>query len=180
MRRQASFNTRFNRVTWWAAALNTLLVIGVLWLVLSDCGAGSSAPPGYVLSQASSLAYLSWTQESPGSAITGQWAQAAQVSSSRRPGHRKSRPDGYAFQPAGHPHDRRHNPHRHPAGADAPGFGDRRDRPPWHTDLVRRLTGRLQRPGDRLYRRHPPVLRPGEPGVHGRPSLHRLRRAVLR
>ena len=85
MRRQASYNTRFNRVTWWAAALNTLLLLGVLWLVSSFCGAGSSAPPGYVLSQASSLAYLSWTQESSGSAIAGQWSQAAQESFSRDP-----------------------------------------------------------------------------------------------
>jgi len=85
MRRHASFNARFNHVTWWAAALNTLLVFGVLWLVLSDCGAGSSPPPGYVLSQASSLEYLSWTQGSPGSAITGQWSQVAQESFSRDP-----------------------------------------------------------------------------------------------
>lgn len=84
MRRYAPFNIRFKSVTCLGTALNTLLVLGVLWLVQVPRGAGSSAPLDYVLSQASSLACLPWTQTS-GSAVTGQWSQVAQVSGSRVP-----------------------------------------------------------------------------------------------
>lgn len=85
MRRYDSFSMRFNSVTWWGAATNALLLLVVLWLVLGACGMGSPAPQGYVLSQASSLEYLSWAQAGSGSTITGRWSQVTQESSSRDP-----------------------------------------------------------------------------------------------
>jgi hypothetical protein len=85
MRRHASFNARCNRMAWWGAALNTLLLLWVLWLLLGDCGVGRPAPAGYVLSLPSQLSYLTWTQASSGSAVTGLWSQVSQESYSRDP-----------------------------------------------------------------------------------------------
>lgn len=84
MSRSTSSCVRAKRVIWWGAALNALLLLGVIWLLFSAWGAGSPAPQGYVLSQASELQYLTWAPSS-GGVIAGQWVQLSQVTGAREP-----------------------------------------------------------------------------------------------
>lgn len=84
MKRYTPCSIRFDTLPRGAAVLHSLFLLVVLVLVLCDCGTGKTAPPGYVLSQATSLAFLTW-KEADGGSLAGQWSQIAQNTGSRDP-----------------------------------------------------------------------------------------------